>query len=78
MNFRPSLVSAEAVFDFGIVVNIESRVLPTIDFDRHTCKQYQSPPTMASYQMVKCREHRRLCHILDKDNYTTMLIFEHF
>ena len=58
-------------FEFWHCCNIELRVLPT------DSRQYQSQPAMASYQMVKCREHRRLCHILDKDNYTTMLIFEH-
>ena len=44
--------------------------------DRHTCRQYQSPPAMTSYQMVKCRERKRLYHTLDKDNYTTLFIFE--
>ena len=80
LNFRPSLVSPEAVFEFWHCCDIELRVLPTVDFDRHTCRQYQSPPTMASYQTVKCRKCRRLCHNLDKDkdNYTTMFIFEPF
>ena len=52
LNFRPSLVSPEAVFEFWHCCDIESRVLPTNDFDRHTCRQYQSPPAMTSYQMV--------------------------
>ena len=74
LNFRPSLVSPEDLLNFGIVVDIELRVLPTVDFDRHTCSQYHTPPAMASYQTVKCRERRTLYHTLDKHNYTTMFI----